>query len=199
MSTVAASRRLRLPLLATGALVAVVLVAVAVVFQPWRLFTSTVVDDAIPAVGASQPATIAASAAGTGVAGSAASTRSATSAPVDPSVLRSGRFVSHEHATSGAVRVLALGDGTQVLRLEGLDTSDGPDLHVWLSDQPVVDGPSGWSAFDDGAYVDLGSLKGNRGNQNYALPPGVDLSRYRSVSIWCARFHVSFGAAELTT
>jgi hypothetical protein len=40
-------------------------------------------------------------------------------------------------------------------------------------------------------------LKGNHGSQNYPLPPGLDLTRYTSVSIWCDRFEVSFGAAEL--
>ena len=85
-----------------------------------------------------------------------------------------------------------------MLRLEGLDTSNGPDLKVWITDQKVVDGPSGWPVFDDGRYVDLGSLKGNKGNQNYVLPAGTRLDGLRSVSIWCDRFNVSFGAAELS-
>ena len=55
----------------------------------------------------------------------------------------------------------------------------------------------GWRVFDDGAYVDLGSLKGNKGNQNYPIPADVDLSDLTSLSIWCDRFDVSFGAAEL--
>ncbi len=83
------------------------------------------------------------------------------------------------------------------MRFEGLDTSDGPDLRVWLSDAPVIEGAAGWSVFDDGAYLDLGALKANKGDQNYEIPPGVNLSDYGSVSIWCARFAVSFAAAEL--
>jgi hypothetical protein len=51
--------------------------------------------------------------------------------------------------------------------------------------------------FDDGDHHDLGEIKGNRGNQNYELPDGLDLDRFRSVSLWCDRFDVSFGAAEL--
>jgi hypothetical protein len=68
---------------------------------------------------------------------------------------------------------------------------------VWLSDAAVVDGPSGWRTFDDGRYLDLGSLKGNVGNQNYAIPADADLAGLTSLSIWCDRFDVSFGAAEL--
>ncbi len=115
-----------------------------------------------------------------------------------PNVLAKGSFISHEHTTSGNVRVLKLADGTRVLRIEGLDTSNGPDLHVWITDAPVIQGRDGWFVFDDGAYVDLGPLKGNQGNQNYTLPAGVDLGDLTSVSIWCQRFRVSFGAAALS-
>ena len=45
--------------------------------------------------------------------------------------------------------------------------------------------------------VDLGTMKGNLGNQNYTLPADTDLSKYPSVSIWCARFGVNFGNARL--
>jgi hypothetical protein len=56
---------------------------------------------------------------------------------------------------------------------------------------------SGWHVFDDGEYVSLGKPKGTKGSQNYAVPEDVDPARYNSVSIWCDRFDVSFGATEL--
>lgn len=175
-------------------LIVVGLVAVTVglaAFQPWRLFTSTTVNEALPAVA---PASVAPTA-------DTATTDTATTTPppTEPVVLAAGSFISHEHATEGTVRVLQLADGTRVLRIEGLDTSDGPDLKVWLSDAPVIDGEDGWRVFDDGAYADLGSLKGNKGNQNYPIPADVDLQDLTSISIWCDRFDVSFGAAELTS
>jgi hypothetical protein len=66
-------------------------------------------------------------------------------------------------------------------------------LVVRLSKNPAR-GPTG--AFGDG-YVDLGGLKGNVGDQNYVVPTGVDVGAYRSVVVWCARFSVPFGAADL--
>jgi hypothetical protein len=89
--------------------------------------------------------------------------------------------------------VLALGGGARVVRLEDLDTSNGPDLFVYLSTNPTG-GPEG--AFDDD-YVNLGRLKGNQGDQNYSLPADVDLKRFASVVIWCDRFDSAFGAADL--
>jgi hypothetical protein len=91
-----------------------------------------------------------------------------------------------------------LADGSRSVRLEDLDTTSGPDLKVWITDAPVIESSDGWHVFDDGEYVDLGSLKANHGNQNYPLPNSVDLAELDSISIWCDRFNVSFGAAELT-
>ena len=106
-----------------------------------------------------------------------------------------GTFVTHEHDTSGRVRVVRQPDGSRLLAIEDLDTFDGPDLHVWITDAEVSE--DGWRVFDDGRYVDLGELRGNKGNLVYELPGDVDLADYQSVSIWCGRFSVSIGAAAL--
>ena len=104
-----------------------------------------------------------------------------------------GSFVGIDHGTSGSVVLLQDPSGTQFVRIEELDTSNGPDLFVYLSTNPP-DGPEG--QFDDD-IVDLGRLQGNVGNANYAIPAGTDVSRYASVVIWCDRFNSAFGAAPL--
>jgi hypothetical protein len=180
-------RRRRLGVLVVLGLV--VLAVGLVVFQPWKLVVDQVVDEPLP-----ETAAVAAPSASVGPVGSASPSPPAAASP---RTLATGTFISHEHETTGTVRILELPDGRRVLRLEGLDTSNGPDLKVWVTDQAVVDGPSGWPVFDDGRYLDLGSLKGNKGNQNYAIPADARLEGLRSVSIWCDRFNVSFGAAEL--
>lgn len=157
-------------------------------FQPWKLWQDETVEEALPGiVETSAPPT---------VAPSTAPSESASSA-TGPQALASGELISHEHATSGTVKLVRLADGSHVVRLENLDTSNGPDLRVWLTDAPVKEGKAGWHVFDDGEYVSLGKLKGNKGSQNYTLPADIDPARYTSVSIWCDRFDVSFGAAEL--
>ena len=170
---------------------AVVIAGAAFATEPWTLFTDSVVDEALPA--ATGPAVPG----GSPSSGPEPTASPTPNPPAEPVVLAAGAFISHEHSTSGAARVLELADGTRVLRFEGLDTSNGPDLRVWITDAPVIQGRDGWFVFDDGAYVDLGPLKGNKGSQNYVLPAGVDLETLTSVSIWCQRFRVSFGAAEL--
>jgi hypothetical protein len=83
-----------------------------------------------------------------------------------------------------------------VLRLEGLRTSDGPDLKVWLTAAPAT--ADGGRQVESSPHRALGELKGNVGDQNYAVPADVDLATLRTASIWCERFSVSFGAAAMT-
>lgn len=115
-----------------------------------------------------------------------------------PVVLAQGAFITHEHSTTGSVKILKYADGSRTLRIENLITSDGPKLEVWLTDAPVIEGIDGWRVFDDGKFISLGALKGNLGSQNYAIPLSVKLDDFSSVSIWCERFSVSFGAAALS-
>jgi hypothetical protein len=156
-------------------------------FQPWKLWQDKTVEEALPGVVATAAPP----------AGAPSYKPSEQPSATSPQTLATGQLISHEHATSGTVQLIRLADGSHVVRLENLDTSNGPDLRVWLTDAPVKEGKAGWHVFDDGEYVSLGKLKGNKGSQNYALPRGVDPSSYSSVSIWCDRFDVSFGAAEL--
>lgn len=178
-----------------GLFVAAIAVAVGLyLFQPWRIFTSSTVTEDIPSAAPLPVPSQAPTAEPSAPAASAT-----PDAPAAPRELATGQLISHEHASSGTVRILELADGSRILRLEGLDTSDGPDLKVWLSDAPVIEGLAGWHVFDDGAYLDLGALKANKGDQNYEIPAAAVLGDYTSVSIWCARFAVSFAAAELKT
>ncbi|GAB2812367.1 DM13 domain-containing protein [Actinocorallia aurea] len=157
---------------------AVLVVGGLLVFEPWKLWVDETVRETVPST--------------------APTSTPGPTAAAGPVTVAEGSFISHEHATQGEAKVIRLADGTYTLRLEGLETSNGPDLHVWLSDAPVKKGTAGWGVFDDGKHVDLSELKGNRGDQNYPIPADVDWSAYPSVSIWCDRFYVSFGAAALS-
>lgn len=162
-----------------GLLVVVAVAVAAVIFQPWLIFVDTEVDDEIP------------------VAVTPSTSQVGQPPPAAPVVLSEGRLISHEHSTSGTVTIIEKPDGTRVLAIENLDTTTGPDVHVWLSQAEVVEGFSGWRTAADPPHVDLGTIKGNKGNQVYEIPADVDLDAYPAVFLWCVKFSVSFGAAEL--
>ncbi|MFC6093024.1 DM13 domain-containing protein [Saccharothrix lopnurensis] len=158
-------------------------------FQPWKLWTRSEVDEALP-TGFAVPASTAPVTSGPP---EPAPTTTTTSEPAEPAVLAAGEFVTQEHETRGTASVLSSG-GERILRLEGFSTSDGPDLHIWLSDATAG---GEWGKYDDGRYLALGPMKATDGNQNYAIPADVDLAGLRSVVVWCDRFNVAFGSAPL--
>jgi hypothetical protein len=166
--------------------VVVVLAAIALIwFQPQKLLYDQHVDEGLP--------TAVSPTADAGDDGAEGLDSGAEPAPAEPVQLAAGAFISREHRTTGTARLLQLSDGQVILRFEGFETSNGPVLVVWLSRNQAAGQDE---AFDDD-YVALGFLKGNVGDQNYVVPPEVDPTGWTSVVVWCDRFDVSFGAADL--
>ena len=121
-----------------------------------------------------------------------------TAAPAEPVTLFTGEFQDADsfHHGSGDATIHQLTDGSRVLRFEGLDVTNGPDLHVFVS--PVAEVTSNDDVMATG-YVDLGELKGNRGDQNYVLPADLTLEGPVTVVIYCVPFHVIFSTAQLAS
>jgi pentapeptide MXKDX repeat protein len=110
--------------------------------------------------------------------------------------LETGKFHGQVHATSGRATVYQGEDGKLVLRLPNFKTSNGPDVHVILvATKDAMDDANFLK--DNTEKVELGKLKGNEGDQNYEIPAGTDLTKFRTVSIYCERFNANFGAAPL--
>jgi hypothetical protein len=151
-------------------------------FQPWRLLTVRETRDALLVPPAPVSTTV--------------------SAPVEASAeppaetakeVATGEWRSLEHATMGKASLISLPGGGHSVQFAALDTSDGPDLYVYLSPHSS---DSSEKTFGEG-FTSLGKLKGNRGDQVYEIPAGVDVSTIRSVVIWCKRFSAGFAVAPL--
>lgn len=141
-------------------------------FRPERLFITTQVNESFPAVA---PA-------------------AATESAKQPELLAKGNFRSGAHETKGTASVYELPDGKRVLRFSEFETSNGPDVNIYMvAAGDVMDNDTVKNA----GFVSLGPIKGTKGNQNYDLPSDLDLSKYRSVTVWCKRFSVNFGTAPL--
>lgn len=101
-----------------------------------------------------------------------------------------GTFFDLAHPAEGTARVVESSRGARVLTLTGFRTDPGPDLYVYVR-----------SGESDGEDVEgatrIARLKGNVGNQQYALPPKLDVASGATVVIWCRAFSVAFGAARL--
>lgn len=83
-------------------------------------------------------------------------------------------------------QALVITDGNaRFLRFENFSTNNGPDLKVTLR-------------ADNGDLINLGPLQGNIGDQNYEIGADVDLTLYNTIEIYCERFGVLFGAADVS-
>jgi hypothetical protein len=111
-------------------------------------------------------------------------------------VLSSGNFHSVAHNSSGMAAIYQLADGKRVLRFTNFETSNGPDVHVYLV---AANDATDSDTVKKAGFVEIGSLKGNIGDQNYELPADLDLSKYHAVTIWCKRFSVNFATAPLSS
>ena len=140
-------------------------------FRPERIFINQAVDEAFP------------------------ETAAAASAPAAPKVLLSGHFHGVAHKTGGMAAIHQLADGRRVLRFSEFETSNGPDVQVYLV---AAADANDSDTVKNAGFLHLGALKGNSGDQNYDVPADADLNRHRAVTVWCRRFGVNFGTAPLT-
>ena len=102
----------------------------------------------------------------------------------------SGEFIGAGdgiHDAQGTAYTIPIDDGSNVLRLENFQSTNGPDLFVYLATNE--------NALE---FINLGALKANNGNQNYEIPDDTDLDKYGKVLIWCKSFSVLFGSADLS-
>ena len=90
------------------------------------------------------------------------------------------------HKASGSAYIFQSTNGSRFLRLESFQTTNGPDLFIYLA-----------SDIEASDFVDLGRLKANIGNQTYTIPSDVDISNYEYALVWCKAFSVLFGTAKL--
>ncbi len=107
-----------------------------------------------------------------------------------PTFIKQGLFKNSFHTVTGKAFLLQ-SEGKHYARLEDFYTDNGPDLYVYLV-RNNTGKPQSTSDF-----VSLGRLKATKGNQNYEIPAGTDLSQIQSITIWCQAFSVNFGYAPV--
>lgn len=78
---------------------------------------------------------------------------------------------------------------------DDFEVGPGPKYHVYLVPKASIRSSSDVQGT---MFVDLGRLRAFKGSQNYDIPPGLDLTQYPSVVIWCEQFSVLISPADLT-
>ena len=111
--------------------------------------------------------------------------------PAEPVILAAGEFQGRDdaHQGSGTAQIVQEGE-RRVLRLQNFSSTEGPDLYVYL-----VENPDTFDADAIGEFLDLGLLKATTGDQEYEIPAGADLSKYGGVQVYCLSFRFIFSNA----
>jgi len=92
------------------------------------------------------------------------------------------------HFGRGDALLIEVTPQRHTLRFENFSVRNGPDLYVYLSDDPKGYG---------GTVLKLGRLRATDGAFNYDIPPGTNVTRFRSAIVWCDQFSQLFATAAL--
>lgn len=116
---------------------------------------------------------------------------------MEAEVLQTGTFrnADRAHKGTGTAQLVSLPGGGLEVQFTDFQVTNGPDLEVWLSAHPD---PETSTDVISNAWLSLGQLKGNIGNQAYPVPADADISKYSSVVIWCEQFGVLFSPAAFS-
>lgn len=103
-------------------------------------------------------------------------------------IVSTGVFTDNgtSHNLSGRASILKDSTGNSLLRFEDFSVINGPDVNVYLSKT---------ASFQN--VIDLGDLKGTKGNINYDFDDSINTDEYKFVLVWCKEFASLFGSAEL--
>ena len=98
----------------------------------------------------------------------------------------SGDFISGPYGTVTGSAKVYLKQGSYTVALENFNSSNGPDLKVYISreEMPVN-------------FIRLDALRSVNGNQLYAVPGNPDFTVYKYVLIHCEQYNHLFGSALL--
>lgn len=112
-----------------------------------------------------------------------------------PFVVLAGNFTTIDalHQGEGIASIYQVGESRYVLRLDPLNVTNGPDLHVLLSTHEAprssIDAVTG--------SLDLGRLNGNTVPQNFEIPQGTSVQIYKSVVIYSLSLNLVYTTAKL--
>ncbi len=98
----------------------------------------------------------------------------------------SGNFMGYgSQQVSGQAKIYRT-NNQYMLKLENFNTSNGPDLKVYLS-----------KASSPSDFISLGDLKSTNGSQVYEIAGTPDFTLHRYVLIHCEKYNHLYGSAEL--
>ena len=111
-------------------------------------------------------------------------------------VLGTAQVYDVDREGEGTAKIYELPNGTRMIRLEDFFVSINSDLELRLSELPA---PKTTDEVTKAPFKVVAPLKATVGNMNYEVPPDIDVSRYKSIVIWCEITRNAYAAAAITS
>jgi hypothetical protein len=119
-----------------------------------------------------------------------------SSSTQEDSDLQSGEFQKGDdpYEISGKL-FISDSSGMSNISLVDFEVTNGPDLFLYAVESNSSDNESVKQAVENGNFIEIDTLKGNVGDQNYTTD--IEIDNYNIISIWCKRFDRNFGHAVI--
>jgi hypothetical protein len=119
-----------------------------------------------------------------------ASSEGINSSAIMASVVRKGTFVGKTgHQAGGTAKLKIVNNNLQLIFESNFSACCGPDFRVYLSNQ--------FQDRDISGGYELAILQKGSGAQTYNIPNSISIDQYRYAIIWCKKFNVLIGVADL--
>lgn len=109
-------------------------------------------------------------------------------------VLGTAKVYDVDRDGEGTAKIYELPNGTRLVRLEDFFVSINSDLELRLSEHA---NPKTTDEAVAAPFKVVSELRATVGNMNYEIPTDVDLSKYKSIVIWCEITRNAYAAATI--
>jgi len=109
-------------------------------------------------------------------------------------LLGTAKLYNVDKVGEGTAKIYELPDGTRQVRLEDFFVTINSDLEIRLSELVA---PHSTEEVEKAPFKVVAPLKATVGSMNYEVPRDIDVSRYKSVVIWCEITRNAYAAATI--
>jgi hypothetical protein len=109
-------------------------------------------------------------------------------------VLGTAKVYNVDREGQGTAKIYELSNGTRLIRLEDFFVSINSDLELRLSEGP---NPKTTDDAVKSPFKVVAPLKATVGTMNYEVPKDIDVSKYKSIVIWCEITRNAYAAANI--
>jgi hypothetical protein len=109
-------------------------------------------------------------------------------------VIGTAKLYNVDKVGEGTAKIYDMGNGAQLIRLEDFFVTINSDLEIRLTD---LSQPKSTAEVENAPYKLVAPLKATVGTMNYEVPKDIDVTKFKSIVIWCEITRNAYAAATI--